>query len=153
MNRKVIGAVLGIIAVAVIAGLLVFALRQTAPQENLETTNGKTPQQQASPDSSRTSSSDSAVSSGDVAEEGKIEIENYAFQPEIITVKRGATVTWTNKDDIQHDVVADDDTQDGPQSELLSKGESYRFTFDEVGEFTYHCSPHPYMKGTVKVIE
>ena len=37
--------------------------------------------------------------------------------------------------------------------ELLAKVESYSWTFNTVGTYTYHCSPHPYMKGIVEVVE
>jgi len=100
--------------------------------------------------SSSTASSGSADS--DTASTDSVEIKDYAFSPKTITVKKGTKVTWTNQDSVQHDVTSDTDGK-GPSSELLSKGESYSFTFDEVGTFTYHCSPHPYMKGTVVVTE
>lgn len=80
-----------------------------------------------------------------------VSIENYAFTPANITVKKGTKVTWTNKDSVQHDVMSDSGNElAGP---LLAKGETYSHTFDTVGTFSYHCSPHPYMKGTVTVTE
>jgi plastocyanin len=100
-------------------------------------------------------SSNSSASSGDASQAtatNEVEIEDYAFKPGSITVKKGTTVKWTNKDDVQHDIVADT-SGSGLGSELLSKGQSYSFTFDTAGAFTYHCGPHPYMKGTVTVTE
>jgi plastocyanin len=47
--------------------------------------------------------------------------------------------------------MADTMSADAPSSELLAKGESYSFTFKKAGTYTYHCTPHPYMKGTVVV--
>ncbi len=82
-----------------------------------------------------------------------VEINDYAFGPANITVKAGTKVTWTNQDSVKHDVVADDNVDNGPKSELLAKGDTYSFTFDKAGTYTYHCSPHPYMKGTVTVTE
>lgn len=78
----------------------------------------------------------------------KVAIENFAYTPATITVKKGTTVTWTNQDETKHDVNADGGTF---KSELLAKGESFSFTFDEVGTFKYHCTPHPNMLGTVIV--
>jgi amicyanin len=66
-------------------------------------------------------------------------------------VKVGTKVTWTNQDSVGHDVVADTESPDAPKSDLLRKGESYSFTFNKAGTYTYYCSPHPYMKGTVIV--
>lgn len=81
----------------------------------------------------------------------QVEIKDYAFGPATIKVKVGDTVTWTNQDSDRHDVVDDDSSADGPKSDLLSKGESYSFTFKKAGTFNYHCSPHPYMKAKVIV--
>ncbi len=83
----------------------------------------------------------------------KIDIKDYAYSPETVTVKIGETVTWTNQDSVGHDVVMDDDAAGGPNSELLAKGESYSYTFTRAGTYAYHCSPHPYMKATVIVEE
>ena len=78
----------------------------------------------------------------------QIVISDYKFEPADITVKAGESVTWTNEDSVQHNVAADDGGFEGP---LLSKGESYTFTFDTPGSYPYHCTPHPFMKATVTV--
>jgi amicyanin len=83
----------------------------------------------------------------------QVTISSFAFSPKTITVKAGTTVTWTNNDSVEHDVVADDASADGPKSELLSKGETYSFTFQKAGTYNYHCTPHPNMQGTVVVTE
>jgi plastocyanin len=51
-----------------------------------------------------------------------------------------------------HDAPAKDEVRSvaGP---LLARGESYSFTFNDAGSIPYHCSPHPYMKGSVTVVE
>ena len=78
-----------------------------------------------------------------------VSIQNFAFTPTNLTVKKGTTVTWTNKDSIGHTVTGDS----GISSALLSQGESYSFTFNQTGQFSYHCNPHPGMIGTVTVTE
>lgn len=81
-------------------------------------------------------------------------IENYAFSPANITVKKGTTVTWTNKDTVEHNVEFDEAPTDGDKAgPMLGKGETYSFTFNAVGTYSYICTPHPYMKGTVTVVE
>lgn len=80
-------------------------------------------------------------------------ISDYTFGPEVIKVKVGDTVTWTNQDDVQHDVVADEASGAAPHGPLLAKGKSYSFKFTKAGTYSYHCSPHPYMKGAVEVTE
>ncbi len=89
---------------------------------------------------------DTAVSdSSDVS----IEINGFAYSPATIKIKKGTTVTWTNKDQVRHNVVSDEGNELSGQ--LLAQGESYSHTFDEVGTFAYHCAPHPRMMGTVIV--
>jgi amicyanin len=82
-----------------------------------------------------------------------IEIKDFAYSPANVTVKKGTTVTWTNQDSMRHDVNPDDSTEEFKKSSLLAKGESYTVTFNTVGTYSYYCSPHPYMKGTITVIE
>lgn len=82
-----------------------------------------------------------------------VEIKDYSYNPGTRTVKKGTTVTWTNQDAVRHDVAPDTVTDEFKKSELLSKGESYSVTFNRTGTYTYHCSPHPYMKGTITVTE
>jgi plastocyanin len=60
----------------------------------------------------------------------------------------GDTVTRTNNDAMPHDPVADDNSF---QSPTLQKGESFSFTFKQSGEYGYHCSIHPNMKGKIVV--
>lgn len=87
-------------------------------------------------------------------EASQIEIKDLAFQPRSVTIKKGTTVTWTNRDTVEHDVAPDDgDSEAFKGSELLAKDESYSFTFNTPGIYTYHCSPHPHMTGTVTVTE
>lgn len=84
----------------------------------------------------------------------EIYIQNFAYTPAKLTIKKGTKLTWTNKDDAHHDIHPDKDYGDAfKPSELMAKGESYSFTFNTVGTYTYHCTPHPYMKATIEVTE
>src|SRR6185436_6164481 len=62
----------------------------------------------------------------------------------------GATVRWTNTgtDKDGHTVTADDGSFD---SGVLKEGDTYTHTYDAEGTFSYICSVHPSMKGTVVV--
>lgn len=82
-----------------------------------------------------------------------VDIKDYAYSPATITVKVGTKVTWTNQDNMRHDVVATNPSADAPNSDLFGKGESYSFTFNKPGTYEYYCTPHPYMKGKVVVTE
>lgn len=77
-----------------------------------------------------------------------VQIKNFKFVPENITVKAGTVVTWTNTDSSDHTVTASDKSFD---SKSFGKGKSYSFTFSKPGTYDYVCGIHQYMKGTVKV--
>ena len=76
---------------------------------------------------------------------------SYRFEPEVISVADGTTVTWTNSDEFTHNVRLLDD---GGGILTLRPGESVSFTFEGVGEHRYDCSFHPQdMQGTVIVTD
>jgi plastocyanin len=75
-----------------------------------------------------------------------IEIRNYKYTPQNVTVKVGQTVRWTNNDTVLHDVVGS-----GIESEYLQKGETFIYTFEEEGTYQYICTIHPWMEGEVIV--
>lgn len=74
------------------------------------------------------------------------DIAGFAFGPASIT--RGGSVTWVNRDPVQHDVVAKDGSFRSP---ILEAGQSYSARSDTAGTFAYICSIHPFMAGTVVV--
>ncbi len=104
-------------------------------------------------------SKDSTNASADKADAtpqaaNSVEIKDYKFVPQNITVKKGTAVTWTNRDEVKHNVVAQGaNASTGPKSELLAKDQSYTYTFDTVGTYNYLCEPHPYMTASVTVTE
>src|SRR4051812_35511551 len=77
-----------------------------------------------------------------------VAIDNFTFNDPVVTVKPGTTVTWTNRDDIPHTVVAKDGSF---KSKVLDTGDRFSFTFAKVGQFGYFCSIHPHMTGTIVV--
>jgi plastocyanin len=80
----------------------------------------------------------------------EVEIEDFAFNPEVLTIKVGTTVTWGNKDSIGHTATSDTGIFN---SGILQKGEKFSFTFTSTGTYNYHCTPHPNMVGTIVVID
>ncbi|CAN5662976.1 hypothetical protein BH23PAT2_BH23PAT2_06280 [soil metagenome] len=139
--------VIGLVAIVVIGSIVALS------QNNSDDTGMNMP----ASDTSATSNSDSNMSeqmpteiqSGTVS----IDIMDFNFSPETIRVEPGTTVTWTNRDTASHDVHPDQPSDSFARSELLAQGESYSVTFDEVGEYSYFCTPHPYMQATVIVEE
>ena len=79
---------------------------------------------------------------------GTVNIQNLAFSPKTITIKKGDIVTWQNNDNTIHNVISDDERFNLGE---MTVGSSVKYTFDLAGTFNYHCSIHPYMTGTVIV--
>lgn len=77
-------------------------------------------------------------------------IQNFSFSQPSITIKKGETVVWTNKDSTGHTITGNNNDLSSP---TLSTDQTYSFTFNNVGTFSYHCSIHPSMTGTVIVTE
>ena len=77
-----------------------------------------------------------------------VKIDNFSFSPATITIPAGTTVKWTNRDDIPHTVVNDDQKF---ESKALDTDESYSYTFTKPGTYPYFCSIHPKMTGKVIV--
>jgi amicyanin len=78
----------------------------------------------------------------------KIHIDNFAFTPAEITVSPGTTLTWENRDDIPHNVVATDKSF---RSKVMDTEQKFSFTFGTPGVYEYFCALHPHMKGKVIV--
>ena len=75
-------------------------------------------------------------------------IDNFAFNPASLRVKRGTTVVWTNNDDTPHTVTSDDGAFASP---VLDTGQKFQFTFAKPGRFPFHCKLHPMMTAVVLV--
>ncbi|WP_167106634.1 cupredoxin family copper-binding protein [Mycobacterium sp. DL592] len=77
-----------------------------------------------------------------------VTITNFAFVPAALTVTVGATVTWSNHDEEPHTVAADDGSFHSPG---MDTNGTYSYTFTKPGSYSYICSIHPFMHGTVVV--
>ncbi len=77
-----------------------------------------------------------------------LEIRDFDFSPAEVRIPRGTTVRWVNRGQIDHTATSDTGVWD---SGWLKPGQSYSRRFDQAGEYPYHCTPHPFMKGTVIV--
>ena len=89
-----------------------------------------------------------SASATSAATDTHVSIDNYAFKAPKVTIKPGTAVVWKNMDDDPHTVTADDGSFD---SKGLGQGDTFRHVFSKAGTYPYHCSAHPYMKGTVIV--
>jgi plastocyanin len=75
-------------------------------------------------------------------------IQNMSFNPITISVPIGTTITWTNKDLIDHTVTSDNGLFD---SGSLHNNGVYSHMFTTAGTFPYHCAIHPFMTASVVV--
>jgi amicyanin len=82
-----------------------------------------------------------------VAADASVKIDNFTFGPQELKVKAGTTVTWTNGDDIPHTIVSINNFR----SKVLDTDGTYSYTFAAPGTYTYFCSLHPHMTGTIVV--
>ena len=80
----------------------------------------------------------------------EIDIKNFGFEPEALTIAAGTAVTWVNQDEEPHNIVE----LGKPRlfrSQGLDGGEKYSFVFDKPGTYEYICSIHPHMHGMIVV--
>ena len=135
MIKKII--IVGIIGFAILLGIAMSFSNNSVEENNDETT---------------------LVIKGDVVMPTKVsrpgcEIDDRCYVPSLILTKKGDSVTWVNEDSAFHSVTSG--FYDSP-TELFDSGhldpfESFTFTFDEVGDYDYFCTLHPWMKGQVTV--
>jgi plastocyanin len=78
-----------------------------------------------------------------------VNIQNFAFSPNSLTINKGDSVVWTNMDSSSHTVTSDSGSE--LKSGTLSNGQTYTHTFNTAGTFTYHCSIHPMMTAEIIV--
>ncbi|MBV8906921.1 MAG: cupredoxin domain-containing protein, partial [Acidobacteriia bacterium] len=77
-----------------------------------------------------------------------VRIDNFSFAPKQISVGVGTTVTWTNRDDVPHNVTS---TERKFTSPVLDTDQTFSFTFKEPGSYPYYCKIHPMMTASVQV--
>ena len=78
----------------------------------------------------------------------RLAIRNFAFVPASLTVKVGTTVTVTNGDSTEHTATAASGAFD---TGTLKPGAAAHITLTSPGSYSYVCSFHPFMHGTIVV--
>jgi plastocyanin len=81
-----------------------------------------------------------------------VTIQNFSFNPQVITVKVGTTITWTDKDSTAHTVTSLSGPTSFNSGDLTPSGGTFHFTFSQAGTYSYHCMIHPSMTATVIVV-
>lgn len=162
MKKNIIIIVLVVAVMGGCAGFAVGKSNSSSQNKSVVATHSK---EETSHKSNAKDTTSDAVIDETGSSEVTIDIKNFKYQKQNIKIKKGTKVTWVNKDAMEHNVMkqhedeekahdapAHDEATEGLESPLISKGESWSYTFNEVGTQSYHCSPHPYMKGSVTVI-
>jgi plastocyanin len=106
----------------------------------------------------------SEVTEVGIAEGSSLETNGEFFVPRDVrgTIGISNKVVWTNNDVTGHTVTTDDGYVDLINGEfnsieqlgaIIMPGETFEFTFTQVGQYPYHCEPHPWMQASVEIVE
>lgn len=110
-------------------------------------TNATAPSAAPATSAAATSAATSSAASGDT-----VTIKGFAFSPATLTVKKGTTVTFVNMDSATHTVTSGSNaTKDGKFDQSIDGSGAAKITFDTVGTFSYFCTIHASMRGTITV--
>jgi plastocyanin len=90
----------------------------------------------------------SSNNNGTNNQSNSVSMENMLYNPSSLNVKTGTAVTWTNNDNVDHTVTANDGSFD---SGNIKPGAKYSHTFSTAGTFSYHCTIHADMKASIVV--
>jgi len=83
------------------------------------------------------------------SKQNTIEIKDFAFNPQTLTVKAGEKITWINRDEEPHTIVSVE--RQFKKSSALDTDQEFTITTSTAGTYTYFCSVHPQMTGTIVV--
>lgn len=150
MRKSTLGIVIAVLALLIIAAILMSNRTVQQPQQAQDRPGT---QEVSNNDADTAETTAPATDQPAEGQSSSVDIKDMAFSPASVTVKAGTTVRWTNRDAEEHDVTPDQPNADFQGSELLSQNQTYEWTFDTLGTYTYHCGPHPQMRGTVIVNE
>jgi len=81
--------------------------------------------------------------------EQQVTIDNFNFNPQVVTVARGTKVTWVNRDDVPHTATSSDSPPKF-KSKALDTDDRFSFVFTQPGVYPYFCAVHP--KMTAKIV-
>ena len=98
--------------------------------------------------SSALARNDNSVAHPAIANTNDVSIVDFNFQPNVVTITVGSSVSWTNSGTFTHTVTSDTGVWDSGD---IGPGQSFIQTFDKPGQYLYHCIHHPSMKGMVVV--
>jgi plastocyanin len=81
--------------------------------------------------------------------------QGQGFVPPSIAIETDTTVTWTNNDDALHTVTSGKPEGGNSGTEFdslyLASGKKFQHDFISTGQYSYYCTLHPFMTGTIYV--
>ena len=77
-----------------------------------------------------------------------VDISDFEFSPPRLELRRGMTIVWKNLGKVDHTVTSDSNIFN---SGILKPNQTFSWKFDQLGQFPYHCTLHPNMKGFIFV--
>lgn len=129
----------------VYAGALILRVRAAAKRAS-RTRPGESLMKRMTPAGARVRTSASVAHA---ANDPAVRIVDFRFSPATSTVHVGETVTWVNDGSMPHSATARGGSFD---TGILAPGHSASHTFTQPGTFSYFCSVHPFMHGTIVVL-
>jgi plastocyanin len=85
----------------------------------------------------------------------EIQLLSETFAPSTLTISAGTTVRWVNTRNTRHDVTPNNTAQAGVWTAFVldTNGEARSYTFNTAGTFSYRCTLHSGMNGTITVTQ
>jgi amicyanin len=129
-------------AIAALGGLILAGCEGQVPTPAAGPTQG--------PSVLAAAGAETAGKSAPTADKTEVTIDNFSFNPPVLTVAVGTKVTWLNRDDVPHTVTSTTKPRiiDSP---TLDSDQSFSHIFTRPGTYDYFCAVHPKMTGKIVV--
>lgn len=88
---------------------------------------------------------------GTPRQSASVDMRNIEYAPQRVALRRGARVTWLNRDRVAHTVTVGTELNSRVDSGEVAPGESFSRRFDQPGDVEYRCTIHTQMRGTLRV--
>jgi len=80
-----------------------------------------------------------------------VTVRDFEFSPAMVEIPRGSTVVWNFVGPSSHSTTADSASAEQWDSGIMRPSQVFSRQFNRIGTFSYHCTPHPFMHGTIVV--
>ena len=95
-----------------------------------------------------------ACSSGESGErQADVRVAGFRYSPVAVEIEAGGRVTFENLDKAPHTASSDEGSPWEFDTKRLETSQDGTIEFDEPGSYPYFCRFHPFMTGTVEVVE